>query len=33
MSEISFRMANEAMTPLNERFRAVVDTMQRPFAA
>lgn len=33
MSEISLRMANEAMTPLNERFRAVVDTIQRPFAA
>ena len=33
MSEISLKMANEAMTPINDRVRKVVDTMQRPVAA
>ena len=33
MSEISLKMANEALTPINDRVRKAVDTMQRPFAA
>ena len=33
MSEISLKMANETLTPINDRVRKVVGTMQRPFAA